>query len=59
MPEVLSSTVEYLKQCSSAEVDDAIDLEPEILATLEKASADATSELSGKRLDTFIGDYAD
>ena len=49
MPAVLSSAADYLRQCTSDESDDPVEVEPKLLASLEKASSDATAELSGKR----------
>ena len=54
MPTVLSSTAEYLRQCSSNESDDPIEVEPKLLASLEKASNNATAELSGKHQQWLI-----
>ncbi|MCJ1394977.1 ubiquitin-specific protease ubp2 [Xylographa bjoerkii] len=46
MPAVLNSTAEYLRQCSSDANDDPVEVEPELLASLEKASSNAAAELS-------------
>ncbi|MCJ1432616.1 ubiquitin-specific protease ubp2 [Xylographa pallens] len=46
MPAILSSAAEYLRQCTSDESGDPIEVEPELLASLEKASSKATAELS-------------
>ncbi|MCJ1378028.1 ubiquitin-specific protease ubp2 [Xylographa soralifera] len=59
IPAVLSSTAEYLRQCSNDKSDNPIEVEPELLASLEKASSNAGAELSEiekqiKKLSTNI-----
>ena len=48
MPEVLRSTVAYLKQCSTADPDDPIEIDASLLNSLEKAADDAKQELLGE-----------
>ena len=48
MPEVLRSTAAYLKQCSTADPDDPIEIETSLLTSLEKAADDAKKELLGE-----------
>ena len=46
--EVLIATAEYLRQCSSDENEDPLEVKPGLLTSLEKASSDAAAELSGE-----------
>ncbi|MCJ1285725.1 ubiquitin-specific protease ubp2 [Xylographa opegraphella] len=46
MPAVLRSVAEYLRQCTSDESDDPIEVKPWVLASLDKASSNVTAELS-------------
>ena len=48
MPEVLRSTAAYLKQCSTADPDDPIEIDTGLLNSLEKAADDAKKELLGE-----------
>ena len=48
MPEVLRSTAAYLKQCSTADPDDPIEIDPGLLDSLERAAEEAKKELLGK-----------
>ena len=48
MSEVLRSTAAYLKQCSTADPDDPIEIDASLLNSLEKAADDAKKELLGE-----------
>ena len=52
IPDTLSSTAEYLKQCSMGNTDDPIEVNLKLLQSLEQESQDTKLELSRKCLST-------
>lgn len=48
IPDALSMAAECLQQLSGGDIGDSIDVKPELIKSLEKASDDAKAELSGK-----------